>query len=233
MQTLRASGPLRSCKPSRPVFTPVPVRTPVCQGRQRTVTVFALKQWPDPEFIKETLAQFPDKGIATVEEARCLFSNGGYTWLDVRSELENDEVGKVKGSVNIPFVHLKRVYDPETKERVMKKTPNPDFIKMVEKRFPKKDVKLMVGCSNGKAYSIDALEALEEAGYTNLTFVRGGYNAWFRVFDNKFNRRNYGEYQERYDGHDQLSMGDSCGIHASGAGFDKVDKADRWSLPVY
>lgn len=46
-------------------------------------------------------------------------------------------------------------------------------------------------------------------------------------------RRNYGEYQERYDGYDQLSMGDSCGIHASGAGFDKVDKADRWSLPVY
>lgn len=25
---------------------------------------------PDPEFIKETLAQFPDKGMATVEEAR-------------------------------------------------------------------------------------------------------------------------------------------------------------------
>lgn len=25
---------------------------------------------PDPEFIKETLAAFPDKGIATVEEAR-------------------------------------------------------------------------------------------------------------------------------------------------------------------
>ena len=41
---------------------------------------------------------------------------------------------------------------------------------------------------------------LEEAGYTNLCFVRGGYNAWFRIFDNKFTRRNYGEYQERYDG---------------------------------
>lgn len=44
----------------------------------------------------------------------------------------------------------------------------------------------MVGCSNGKAYSIDALEALEDAGYENLCFVRGGYNAWFRIFDNKF-----------------------------------------------
>lgn len=62
---------------------------------------------------------------------QCLFSNGGYTWLDVRSELENEEVGKVKGSVNVPFVHLKRVYNPETQERDMKKTPNPDFVKQV------------------------------------------------------------------------------------------------------
>uniref|UniRef100_Q5MCQ9 Gonidia-specific protein n=1 Tax=Volvox carteri f. nagariensis TaxID=3068 RepID=Q5MCQ9_VOLCA len=175
--------------------------------RPPTNTHRARKQAPDPHRIKETHAHAPHKTRATRKEEQARCPNAKEKRLDVRSELENDEVGKVKGSVNIPFVHLKRVYDPETKERVMKKTPNPDFIKMVEKRFPKKDVKLMVGCSNGKAYSIDALEALEEAGYTNLTFVRGGYNAWFRVFDNKFNRRNYGEYQERYDGHDQLSYG--------------------------
>lgn len=24
------------------------------------------------------------------------------------------------------------------------------------------------------------------------------------------------------------AAGDSCGIHSSGAGFDKVDKADKW-----
>lgn len=27
----------------------------------------------------------------------------------------------MKGSVNVPFVHLKRVYNPETREREMKK----------------------------------------------------------------------------------------------------------------
>ena len=27
-------------------------------------------EWPDPDFIKETKEAFPDKGVATVEEAR-------------------------------------------------------------------------------------------------------------------------------------------------------------------
>lgn len=73
-----------------------------------------------------------------------------------------------------------------------------------------------MGCSNGKAYSIDALEALEEAGYENLSFVRGGYNAWFRIFDNKLARRNYGEYQERYDGYDQVR---SAGVSWEGTAW--------------
>lgn len=29
-----------------------------------------LNQWPEPEFVAETLAAFPDKAIANVEEAR-------------------------------------------------------------------------------------------------------------------------------------------------------------------
>jgi rhodanese-related sulfurtransferase len=37
-----------------------------------------------------------------------------------------------------------------------------------------------VACANGRQYSIDALEALDEAGYTNLVGLRGGYTAWFR-----------------------------------------------------
>ena len=55
-----------------------------------------------------------------------------------------------------------------------------------------------------------------------------GFNSWFRVFDNKGNRRRTGEYAEEYS-HD----GDSCGIHSSGAGFDKVDKVDRWVPPTF
>ncbi|KIY96928.1 hypothetical protein MNEG_11036 [Monoraphidium neglectum] len=56
----------------------------------------------------------------------------------------------------------------------------------------------------------------------------GGYNAWYNVFDNKLKRRVYGEYAETY-----IHGGDSCGIHASGAGFDKVDAIERITLPVY
>lgn len=38
----------------------------------------------------------------------------------------------------------------------------------IEKKFPKKDTPLLVACSDGKAYSMDALEMLDEAGYTHL-----------------------------------------------------------------
>lgn len=55
---------------------------------------------------------------------------------------------------------------------------------------------------------------------------KGGYNAWYNVFDNKLKRRVYGEYAETYN-HD----GDSCGIHASGAGFARVDAIERIRLP--
>ncbi len=54
--------------------------------------------------------------------------------------------------------------------------------------------------------------------------VQGGYNAWFRVFDNKLNRRRWGEYAENY-----THGADSCGIHASGAGFERSDRIESWS----
>lgn len=43
----------------------------------------------------------------------------------------------------------------------------------VERLFPAKDMPLLVGCSDGQAYSIDALSALEDAGYTRLVGLRG------------------------------------------------------------
>ena len=49
-----------------------------------------------------------------------------------------------------------------------------------------------------------------------------------RTWDNKLQRRRFGEYEENYS-HD----GDSGGIHASGAGFDRVDKIESWRPPVY
>lgn len=60
-----------------------------------------------------------------------LFSDLGYTYLDVRPALELEEVGKVKGSVNVPIAHASRRYDSEQQKKVLKKEDNPDFIAQV------------------------------------------------------------------------------------------------------
>jgi hypothetical protein len=60
-----------------------------------------------------------------------LYSEDGYTYLDVRPALEYEDVGRVKGSVNIPMMIAKRVYDPEQKKKVVKKEENPDWIEQV------------------------------------------------------------------------------------------------------
>lgn len=213
------SGAFRAAAPRRPARP--------C--RQLAVSASAMiAEWTDEEFTAETLASFPDKAIATVEEARCLIERGDYTYLDVRPALELDAVGKFKGCVNIPVVNATWKWDAEQGKKVAEKEDNLDFIAQIEKRFPDKDAGLVVGCSDGRTYSIDALELLDEAGYWNLVGLKGGFNSWFRVFDNKGNRRRTGEYAEEYS-HD----GDSCGIHSSGAGFDKVDKVDRWVPPTF
>lgn len=43
----------------------------------------------------------------------------------------------------------------------------------VEMAIPSKDTPLLVGCSDGQAYSIEALTMLEDAGYTRLVGLRG------------------------------------------------------------
>lgn len=60
-----------------------------------------------------------------------LYSEDGYTYLDVRPALEYEDVGRVKGSVNIPMMIAKRVYDPEQKKKVVKKEENPNWIEQV------------------------------------------------------------------------------------------------------
>jgi hypothetical protein len=41
----------------------------------------------------------------------------------------------------------------------------------VEKRFPDKSAKLLVACSNGTQYSLEALEALDEVRICRLHFA--------------------------------------------------------------
>lgn len=211
----------------------------------------------------------------------------------------------------------------------------------MEKKFPNKDQPLIIGCSNGTTYSIDALELLDEAGYTCLVGLKGcasqparggapqdggsghagpraglaacrptpasslprshptpsplflppsppsrsGFYAWFRVFDNKGGRRRSGEYAETVSRAAGRALapcvlllplrlppagccraggwpascsppshtltppnapspppphrkqythdGDTCGIHASGAGFARVDAIEHWVPPTF
>jgi len=44
----------------------------------------------------------------------------------------------------------------------------------VKKRFPDPESKLLIGCSDGRAYSMDALMALDEEGYTNIVGLKVG-----------------------------------------------------------
>ncbi len=67
----------------------------------------------------------------TAATAQALFSDAGYTYLDVRPALEYEDVGRVKGSVNIPIMNSKKVYDPEQKKKVVQKEENPNFIEQV------------------------------------------------------------------------------------------------------
>lgn len=43
--------------------------------------------YPDPEYIAAVQAAFPEKGVATAEEGRCLWDDG-YDVLDVRAIVE-------------------------------------------------------------------------------------------------------------------------------------------------
>jgi rhodanese-related sulfurtransferase len=105
-------------------------------------------------------------GIRQVEPAaahEALNGNPDAVYLDVRTEEEFAQ-GHPAGAINIPVVFLKPGGPPE---------PNEEFLQVAEKTLPK-GKKLVVGCLAG-GRSQRACEILEEAGYTDLTNVRGGF----------------------------------------------------------
>ncbi len=99
------------------------------------------------------------------EEARDLMQRESYTYLDVRS-IPEFEAGHPAGAVNIPLLHL----NPATRQMV----PNPDFLAVVQRKFPK-DTKLVVGCGSGQR-SYRAAEILQQQGYGNACNMEGGFH---------------------------------------------------------
>lgn len=135
----------------------------------------------------------------------------------------------MRGCVNVGLFDSKRVWDSEKGEKIIVKKENPDFIKQVEKKIPDKETFIIVGCSDGTAYTMDALQLLDDAGYINLVGLKGGFYTWFRTWDTNLRRRRGDGYTEAYDGEGS----DSCGVHATGAGFERADKIEGWAPPKY
>src|SRR5215218_7892089 len=97
------------------------------------------------------------------EEARDLMSKEGYVYVDVRSVPEY-AAGHPTGAYNVPLLDM----GPGGM------APNPDFLAVMEKSFPR-DAKLIVGCKAG-GRSAKAAAVLEQAGYTSLVDQRNGYD---------------------------------------------------------
>jgi rhodanese-related sulfurtransferase len=97
------------------------------------------------------------------EAYETLKSNPGALYLDVRTEGEF-AAGHAAGAINIPVMVARGPGQMQL---------NPDFVEVAEKAIPR-DRKLVVGCMAG-GRSQRACEMLEEAGFTDLTNVVGGF----------------------------------------------------------
>jgi rhodanese-related sulfurtransferase len=105
----------------------------------------------------------PIKQLEPPQAYEALKATPGALYLDVRTEGEFAQ-GHPTDALNVPVVFIKGPGQMQ---------PNADFADVVEKIISK-DTPLIVGCMAG-GRSQRACEILEEAGYTNLTNVRGGY----------------------------------------------------------
>ena len=97
----------------------------------------------------------------SVTEAKALM-DAGHKYLDVRS-IPEFEAGHPAGSTNVPLMH----------SQGGQMAPNPDFLAVVEACFAK-DTPLVVGCRSGQR-SLRAALALEQAGFTSVVDVLGGF----------------------------------------------------------
>jgi len=97
------------------------------------------------------------------QEAQRLVSDEGWTLVDVRS-IPEFEAGHPAGAYNVPWAHAVN--------GAMQ--PNPEFLAVMQQRFPR-DAKLLLACRSG-GRSMRAAEALASAGFTQLTDQRAGWD---------------------------------------------------------
>ena len=100
------------------------------------------------------------KRVSPPEAAELL--NQGWRYVDVRS-IPEFEKGHPAGAYNIPLLHM----------GAAGMTPNPDFVPVMEKNFPK-EAKLIIACKMG-GRSAQASQLLASKGYTNLVDQGAGF----------------------------------------------------------
>jgi rhodanese-related sulfurtransferase len=91
----------------------------------------------------------------------------GATYIDVRSSPEF-AAGHPSGAINVPLL--------EPDEDTGQLMPNPDFVRVMKSNFPP-DAVLLLGCQSG-ARGARAAQMLETFGFTKLSSVTGGFQAW-------------------------------------------------------
>jgi rhodanese-related sulfurtransferase len=101
--------------------------------------------------------------ISAEDAARLLERNPDAAYLDVRTEAEY-RAGHPRGAYNVPVMFFDAARRP---------VPNPDFLSIVEAKFPREKT-LLVGCQSG-VRSQHAAEILASHGYGDVSNVAGGY----------------------------------------------------------
>lgn len=91
----------------------------------------------------------------------------GATLVDVRST-DEFSAGHPAGAISIPLLDA----DEDTGQMM----PNPDFVRVMKATFPP-GTALLLSCRTG-GRSARAAQILEAFGFTQLTNVEGGYEAW-------------------------------------------------------
>jgi rhodanese-related sulfurtransferase len=103
------------------------------------------------------------KQVEPPQAYQILQKNPEAIYVDVRTEEEFAQ-GHPAGAINLPVVFLRTGAPPQ---------PNDSFLAVAQKVLPQ-DKQLVVGCMAG-GRSQRACEILEQAGYSDLTNVRGGF----------------------------------------------------------
>ena len=107
------------------------------------------------EFLKEA-ETFAGEGITPLEAKKRMDTDSNIVILDVSTRIEHTLLGKIEGSLllekgRVPFNIKKKVHDARTP--------------------------IIVVCSTGKRSLLTA-KVLKEMGYKNVTYIRGGLEAW-------------------------------------------------------